>query len=158
MADVKIVSLDLEDEVSVRFIFETRSHPSVSRNLLGKPPENFQSHINWLKTNVPRYRQMYVMQDGNVRVGYCHVYHFDEIAQSAEAGFVGHPEYQGRGYGERMVGLLLCVLSQIMYGWSVYLKVRENNIIAQKIYAKHGFFAKSVDEGLVTMERICDIF
>lgn len=49
-----------------------------------------------------------------------------------------HPDFRGRGYGERVTRELMRVCSDIGISWMT-LEVRRSNIVAQNLYRKLGF-------------------
>jgi RimJ/RimL family protein N-acetyltransferase len=125
----------------IRFLFETRTHPEIIKYLFGNPPVSIEVHTEWLLKNVPNYRRMFILFDGDIRVGYCHAYDFFD-KDTIEVGFVIHPDYQGNGYGSFMVGELVKIIQGIMPEKKIILYVHIGNDRAIGLYKKHGFIEK----------------
>jgi ribosomal protein S18 acetylase RimI-like enzyme len=130
--------VDLDDEADVVFLYETRRHRDVCRYLFGSPPPNFNFHWHWLKENIPAKRLIFILWADGWRVGYCQAYDFVG-KDTVEVGFVVHPDYQGRGFGKKMVELLIAQLKSKMPKKKIVLFVRRGNERAEKLYEKTGF-------------------
>ena len=137
VAEEGLSLLDLDDEKDVRFIFATRSHPKIVPFHFGKPPSDYESHVAWLKKNVPYTRTIYVMHDGSTPVGYCQCHKL--IGGTVVVGFVVHPDYQGRGFGGRMIDALLHRLHSVPEIRRIELQVKCDNERAIGAYSRRGF-------------------
>lgn len=152
MRDISLESLNLEDEGDIVFLYETRSHPEICKYLLGKPPQDLESHKSWLCKNVPVKRLMYILRCDGDRAGYCHAYDFDNN-DSVEVGFVIHPDYQGKGLGHAMIKIFIEKIIKIMPSRKVQLYVQADNEKAVSLYLKHGFVMVSCVENVIEMEK-----
>ena len=146
MCNTVLELLDQSKEDDVRFVFETRCHPKVVPYLFGKPPDSMEGHRQWLKDNVPSKRLLFVLKEEGKPVGYCQAYNYED--DTVEVGFVVHPDYQDRGYGGRMVDMLVTELGKRMPEKKVVLEVRADNDRAIGLYEWHGFV-----KTIIHMER-----
>lgn len=140
---VVLEGLDHGNPEHVLFVYEARRHPDVTKWLLGNPPASLDSHMEWLKRNVPSNRLMYVARslEGGKLVGYCHV---TPGGDWVELGFVIHPDFQGLHYGSSMVSELLEEAGRKFPGRRVFLEVKVENERALRLYERHGFVRKMV--------------
>jgi ribosomal protein S18 acetylase RimI-like enzyme len=133
--------IDLFSIRDTLFMYETRTNPEICKYLLGKPPDSYLSHLEWLKANVPEKRKIFLLKVDGTIVGYCHAYDFI-WKDTVEVGFVVHPDHQGKGWGDRMVREIVAWLKENMSDRKIILYVRLGNDRASKLYVKHGFKAK----------------
>jgi ribosomal protein S18 acetylase RimI-like enzyme len=91
-----------------------------------------------LERNVPGKRLIYVLVDHECRVGYCQAYDFVGT-DHVELGFAVGFEEQGKGYGRRMVEMLVREMECRMPGRKIVLKVKADNVRAKALYGKCGF-------------------
>lgn len=153
MCNIVLEPLSLEDEESILFLYKTRGHPKICEYLLGKPPQDLESHKNWLHKNVPSKRLMFILKCNGEMVGYCHAYDFNKDENTLEVGFVIHPDYQGRGFGSIIVKKFLEKIYEIIPGQRVQLYVKVDNDKAIHIYQKYGFEMMSCAGNVVMMEK-----
>ena len=135
--DAELDVLDLSREEDVRFVYEARRHPKVAENLFGSPPDSYEAHRTWLAANMHETRVLYVLKAGGAPVGYCQAVPRGD--GEVEAGFVVHPDHQRKGYGEKMVRMLVEVLAEDMPGRKVVLEVKAGNAMALRLYERCGF-------------------
>jgi RimJ/RimL family protein N-acetyltransferase len=149
VAEEGLVLLDVENEKDVLFLFVTRSHPKIIPFHFGHPPPDLQSHVAWLKKNVPYTRTIYVMHDGSTPVGYCQCH--KPIGGTVEVGFVVHPDYQGRGFGGRMIDALVHRLQAVSEIRRIELQVKYENERAIGAYSRRGFTMAAFVDDMVIM-------
>ena len=95
-----------------------------------------------LKFPAPSRRQFSVDALDGRHIGNCAYYDIDGNRGQAELGvMIGDREYWGRGYGTDTVATLLGHIFSDTKLDRLYLKTLENNVRAQKCFAKSGFRA-----------------
>ena len=153
MRDITLEYLNLQNEDMVLFLYETRRHPEISKYLLGSPPQDLESHKNWLKRNVPLKRVMCLLEVEGRHAGYCHAYNFETDDGKVEVGFVIHPDYQGKGLSHFMVEDFVEKVNGIMPERRIQLYVQVDNDRAVRLYQNHRFEMVSCRDGVILMER-----
>ena len=142
MSDIQLKFLDQTIEEDVVFLYETRRHSEIVPFLFGEPPESLALHKAWLKDNVPSERLLFILKVDGKSVGYCQAYNFE--GNTVEVGFVVHPNWQGNGYGSKMVDLLVEEIKRRMPEKKIVLEVKANNLMAIGLYQRHGFVKNSI--------------
>jgi RimJ/RimL family protein N-acetyltransferase len=153
MRDIVLEPLNFQDEKAILFLYETRKHPEICKYLFGKPPQDIESHKNWLRSNIPSKRLMFILKCDDNCIGYCHAYNFDDVENTLEAGFVVHPDFQGKGFGHILIEKFFEEISKIMPNRRVQLYVQTSNERAIGIYQEYEFKMMSWSENVVIMER-----
>ncbi len=85
----------------------------------------------------------FVIEADGTAVGKCDLFHFDELARSAEIGIALHPSARGRGYGTDALRVTVRFGFQRRNLHRIYLSALASNLAAIAAYRKVGF----VEEG-----------
>lgn len=107
----------------------------------------------------PRWRfgehMLEVRQRGaDTELGQISFRNLDRRRSRAELGIELYPAHRGRGYGTEAIRLLLRMLFDEYGLKTVYLRVREHNLVARRVYEKVGFrYVKTIRWPLVGIVR-----
>lgn len=145
---VRLHAASAQNMYHVRFLFETRSHKAVAPFLSGQPPVCMDQHRQFLMKHLSKDREIFIIQDRTVLVGYCQLRLTGE--EAGELGWVIHPDYQGNGYGRTAVGLLVEEAKRRGFA-RLHLYVKASNPRAFKIYSDFGFEVESQEGDVVRM-------
>lgn len=152
--------LDLNNQQHLQFMFQTRCHPKVVSNLLGKPPSSMEQHCSWLKEHLNVTHFIYLLKDESITeqwVGYCQCIP-NEKKKEIEVGWVIHPTYHSKGYGKLAVSLFLDFVKSKYSDWNTMLEVKDSNKAAISIYERNGFhntdIIKSSDGSIMYRMRL----
>ncbi len=81
-----------------------------------------------------------VRKENDELIGNCGLLSVDQVQQTAELGiFIGEAESRGQGYGSEAILLLLDFAFNLLNLHTVFLRVREFNEKARRVYEKLGF-------------------
>lgn len=133
----------------LEFMYQTRCHPAVNEMLTGNPPASFEEHTKFMDKHGGRY---YVLLDDDQPVAYSQIKPFHDV--TCEVGFVVNPEFQNKGYGNRLIKLTLD-RAQEEYCAAV-LYVLQNNHRAIHLYNKFGFVPIENRGGEISMSLELD--
>ena len=139
-----------ENKEDFNFLYETRTHSSVSKMLTGDPPQSYESHLNYIKKVQEKNRWIFVAQLINLFVGYSQIYNVTE--DNLEVGFVIHPNFQGKGLGKNLVVLTIARAKELFSNRKIYLYVKSDNFKAIHIYESLGFVNKNCKNNVIYME------
>jgi len=118
------------------FLFKTRTNPEIDKHLSGKPPSNYSEHVKYLQQKWENFRLL-IDENGNY-IGYSQI--APKENNSCELGFVISPDYQGKGFGKKLVEL---TLEEVKEQYNiVFLLVKKDNSKAIRMYEKFGFVTK----------------
>lgn len=148
LSKVEIVPLDLSNKDEIQFLYETRRHPEIARNLFGKPPADMESHLTWLTSNLPsEKRLLYLAHYESKCVGYCQA---TPGKAHIELGFVVHPAYQGNGHGSAMIRWMVAEMRSRFPEQEIILLVQIENERACRLYERSGFWIASCTDDVIT--------
>lgn len=148
MAELSCRKISTDDMLDLEFLFQARGHKDVDQFLLGSPPPDFNTHVEWIKKNVPLKREIYLVLADEQRIGYFQV--VKTIPENPELGWVIHPDFQGLGYGKIAVSLAIQTVEQEGYK-KCHLLVLKSNPKAFKIYSSSGFKSVLEEGDIITM-------
>lgn len=98
---------------------------------------------------------LFVVEVQGRPVGHASVYGIDPVDGVAEVGrFLAAPEAAGRGYISLACAELLRFCADNLNLRSVFLKVKENNERAIKVYVRNGFREEARAGGMMRMSRL----
>jgi len=139
---------DLKNILDLIFLFQARSHSEVSKYLNGPPPESFDSHVYFLEKTHQKDRIIYLIEVDGLNVGYCQLR--TSGYDQGEVGWVIHPDYQGRGFGNKSIELLVTKAKDLGFEFP-HLYVKRENSKALSMYERFGFVEKWDIDGNVKM-------
>jgi [ribosomal protein S5]-alanine N-acetyltransferase len=109
----------------------------------GERPNSHESLVKYydqIKNSKDDFVFAIVCKKNNEHIGNCGLHAFDKISRQAKLGIViGEKKYQGRGIGKEAVRLLIKYGFETLNLNKITLKVNSENVIAVRIYKKHGF-------------------
>lgn len=115
--------------------------------MIGTPPDNFQQHLVWLNNLLEnRDRAILIVTIDNVDIGMITFYDFNVENKSIEFGwYIGEMSYIGKGYGKKIMQLILQLNKLLIRASIVRCVVDNENKVAIKIYKDFGFILSSSD-------------
>ena len=134
----------------LKFLFEARTHPKVDQMLSGNPPIDYQSHVDYIKRIQSIDKWIYIAFINEERVAYSQIY--DVTEESLEVGFVIHPDFQGRGYGRKLIKETIALAKNSFISKKIVLYVKKSNNRAAFLYLKLGFVCEGVKDDTFYME------
>lgn len=115
--------------------------------MIGTPPDNFQQHLLWLNNLIEnRNRVILIVTIDSVDIGMITFYDFNVESKSVEFGwYIGDSSYIGKGYGKKIMQLILKCNKLLIRADTVRCVVNNENKVAIKIYNDCGFILSSND-------------
>jgi RimJ/RimL family protein N-acetyltransferase len=144
--EIKLVPLELHNQEHLNLMFVVRTHPEVAKHLIQCPPDNFDTHIQYLHRVLnSSAKNFYIICSQKNLCGYCHV---NFLGKTLELGWALHPDWWGKGIGKSSVLLLVQLLqnSGLADRRSLILSVKKDNTRALSLYKKCGFVILSESE------------
>jgi len=139
-------------EEDLKFLYNTRTNPNVSKMLTGNPPLSYDAHLEYINKFQGKSRWVFIACHEYGHIGYSQIYNVEE--NSLEVGFVVHPDFQGWGLGKELVFSTINKAKELFPNRKIYLYVKDNNLKAIHIYLKLGFINKGYQNNIVYMELL----
>jgi len=138
---------DYED---LLFLYTTRRHPLVAIMLSGKAPESIQQHTDYINKVQEKSKWIFIASSDEKNIGYGQIY--DVTEEQLEVGFVIHPDFQGKGFGKKLVNSIVSKAKELFPNRKIILYVKKENFKAIHIYEKCGFVSCGDKEDTLFME------
>ena len=124
------------------FLYNTRTHPLIDKNLLGNAPQNMTQHLNYLNKVLEKTKWIFIAYYHLEKIGYSQIYNVQE--DTVEIGFVVHPTHQNKGLGKKLVEETIKETKTRFKEKKIILYVLKSNLKAIHIYKKLGFIEKKL--------------
>ncbi len=96
---------------------------------------NWSRNLFFEEINNP-FSYNFVLASNNIVIGYLN---FWVVPDGIELNNIAiHENYRGKGYGKLLLQFLI-ECGKVFKSEKIFLEVKEDNLIAQKLYKKHGF-------------------
>ena len=138
-----IISLQKENPLHLRLMYEVRTNPKVAICLTMAPPTDYESHVRYVQ-GVGEDKRFFIIVASQVLCGYCQA---TIKKNEIELGWAIHPDWWGKSIGSAAVTQLILLVNQEYPNQSkkICLTVKKNNYSAIHIYKKNGFVISSSD-------------
>lgn len=133
-----------ESNLDILMLLEWANDKTVRSNSFSKEQISISDHFNWFNAKINNVGTfIYILTDlyksyiGQIRV--------DKVDDFFEIDYSISKVYRGRGFGIKIVKLLLRELGSVNY----IAKVKKENLASQKVFNKLGFTSMEIDEILI---------
>lgn len=152
MIDPFLIPYDSTDWRHTLALYHTRSDPKVYPTLIGPPPTDMSSHLEYLRTlRLHGRRSFYMISQGTFFVGYCHISPLSPEYRQVELGWAVAGAFQGKGIGTKAVKLLIAEAKEKYPNNDLVLFVKDTNTKAISLYKKVGFEEIKTTDNIIKM-------
>lgn len=130
--DVLLINFWKNSASQIKFLWEVRTNPLVSKNLTKGPPVVFWEHAKYLYETS---KKIWIISAYGECIGYAQA---GVVNNEIEVGWAILPEFWNKGFGSSAVRQTILECKKI-YNNSIILWVKKDNVPAIRIYKKHGF-------------------
>ncbi len=119
-------------------ILEWVNDPEDRANSFSSDPVSLEEHLVWMQHALSDdSKLLYIMEDDGVPVGHIKLY---KDGSTAEVGYCIDPEFRGRGYAKKMIGLLTDVVDPEAMGIKrIRASVKPENIASSRALEANGY-------------------
>jgi UDP-4-amino-4,6-dideoxy-N-acetyl-beta-L-altrosamine N-acetyltransferase len=123
----------------IRLVFEWRNHENIRRWMINPDPIEWEDHLEFLKNLLARTdRQDFLVLDSSLPLGVINLTSINMENRTAELGMYKDPFSSRSGVGEILLRLI--EREALKLGLlSLFLRVKIDNLSAQKVYQNNGF-------------------
>jgi len=135
--------LDRSNEKHLQMMYDVRTHPEVASRLSGPPPQNYEQHVQYLRTTANKV--FFLIAADRSLCGYCQI---TIRPNEMELGWALHPAWWGKSIGSAAVKLLVEHVKRTYPTRidQICLVVKKDNLPAIHIYQKNGFAIHRSDD------------
>lgn len=139
-----------ESNLDALILFEWANESTVRANSFNNEKISIIDHFNWFNNKIMcEDAHIYILTDlyksyiGQIRV--------DKVDEYFEIGFSISNAYRGRGFGNKIVQLLLTEMGNVNY----LAKVKTGNVASKKVFINNGFKLQLETNDLLVFTKTC---
>lgn len=123
--------------------YEWANDPVVRSNSFSSEPIPYEDHVKWFNRSLNKDDvHLFVMMEDDVPVGQIRINISDAVA---EISYSISSEFRGKGYGRKIVSLLIEKIKKEIPGIkTISARVKPDNEASKKVFEKEGFNMKEV--------------
>jgi len=159
--DLKQKIIDLDKEIKIRkaekedigFLFQLRNNPEVYKYFKNPCPITYEEHINWITPilkDEKKDRLLYVILYNKERAGQTRL---DIEKDSTEISISIHPDYQGKGIGNKAVKLTIEEAKKMEIK-KLIAEIKKKNVGSLALFKKNNFNYVRTEEDLEIFEYL----
>lgn len=135
---IKLRKVEYSD---IDLLYRWANDPIVRKNSFNSAPISFDAHKDWFNKMMddPSVFQ-FILMDENTPVGQIRL---NINGEDAEIGYSVASEYRGRGYGHKLLQLLVCLVKEDYPQIKrLIAKVKPENSVSKELFEKEGYGMK----------------
>lgn len=123
--------------------YEWANDPVVRSNSFSSEPIPYENHVKWFNRSLNKDDvHLFVLMEDDVPVGQIRINISDAVA---EISYSISSEFRGKGYGRKIVSLLIEKIKKEIPGIkTISARVKPDNEASKKVFEKEGFNMKEV--------------
>lgn len=123
--------------------YEWANDPVVRSNSFSSEPIPYEDHVKWFNRSLNKDDvHLFVLMEDDVPVGQIRINISDAVA---EISYSISSEFRGKGYGRKIVSLLIEKIKKEIPGIkTISARVKPDNEASKKVFEKEGFNMKEV--------------